>query len=110
MPPFGPDHRQVANELNAVSEALLGVEQDCLAGQILATPLRLREFAWHEFSRAAPPPFIAAPALREIADREAQERLVPMRFRQLRLERDGAIEAIEGLLRTVEIAAARGRD
>ena len=39
------DHRHVAQELDGVAEALLGVQQNCFAVQIFAAPLRLSEFA-----------------------------------------------------------------
>src|SRR5262249_28975804 len=91
-------------ELNAVAKSLLGMQENGLAAQILAMPLRLREVARSEIRGTAPAPFIAGPALFEITERKAKQRLVPVRLRQLRLKRDGAIEALKRFFVAIKVA------
>src|SRR6185312_5060000 len=98
------DERQIAQHLDRVAVALLGVQQDGPAGDVLALPLRLREAAWGEFGGAAPAPFVALEAGVEVAERQRQQRLVPVRLRQGRIERDGLIEARHRLAGAAEIA------
>ena len=98
------DQRQIAQHLDAVAVALLGMQQDGLASDIFAAPLRLCETARGQLGGAAPAPFIALKAVRIIAERELQQSLVPVCLRHLGLERDRLVEARHRLAGAAEIA------
>ena len=61
--------RGIANELDRIAQALLGIEEDTAAFEGFALPRRLGELtAWGFF--AVPSPFVFLPASLEIAHRE----------------------------------------
>ncbi len=101
---FLGNHRQVTNELDAVAKPLLRMQQNGLAGQRLAAPLWLREFARLQFAFAPPAPLIAGPAACKITGGKAQQALVPVRFGEIGSERDGPVEALDRFLDPIQVA------
>src|ERR1700722_3454308 len=74
------DQREVANELDCVAQALLRVQQDGLAIQLLTIPLGLLEFSWPQTQFAKlPTPLVPLPTLTKVSFAQASERKVVLR-------------------------------
>jgi hypothetical protein len=96
------DQRDVAQELDGVAEALLGMQQDGLAGERLAAPLRLREIARRQVADA-PARLVFFPAGREVAALEQHDPLARDRLGVVGLRRLGGAEFRERLVEPFEI-------
>ena len=76
------DLRHIATELDGVAEALLGVQKNGPAGQIIgAGPKRLREVSLDRAQlRGFPSPFVFLPASGKVSDQEAALKWPSARF------------------------------
>src|SRR6202011_351938 len=98
----GGNQRQVAQELNRVAETLLGMQQDGLAVERLAAPLRLFEIARLQVADA-PARLVFLPAGGEVAAQEVQHALAGERHAVAGIERTGAAEARERLVHAAHV-------
>src|SRR5580704_10090135 len=60
------DQRRIADELQGITQALLGIDQDAASRQGRAVPLRYRKRTWPLVS-GTPAPFILGPAARKVS-------------------------------------------
>jgi hypothetical protein len=96
------NQRHVAQELDAVAQALLGVQQDGPAGERLAAPLRLGEVARRQVADT-PARLVLVPAGREVAAQELEHALAGRRHGVVGIERARLAKAREGLVHAVEV-------
>src|SRR5205807_134867 len=88
--------RRIANEVQGVAQALLGVQQNGLSVQRRPIPERLAE-AVPRSPLALPTPFILRPPLFEVARQQPDHRAIPMGPGKVRLIAQGLLMAGECL-------------
>ncbi len=99
------DHRHVTAELDGIAKALLAVEQDRLAGDIVrSAPERPRKSALPEFcDRSLAAPLIFDPSILEVAGDEARQALEKMRVGIVRPQRDRLIVTRQRLIEPLQV-------
>ncbi len=98
----GGHERQEAQELDGVAEALLGVQQDGLAVERLAAPLRLRKIARRQVADI-PARLVFLPPGREVAAQKVQHAFARGRHAVVRIERARAAKARERLVHAAHV-------
>ena len=97
------DQGHEARELQGVAEALLPVDEDRLAGQVLAGPVGLAVDALTHRLDLLLAPLVKRPPLREAPQGEERQALVEIGVRKVRIEADGEIIGLQCLLRTTHV-------
>ncbi len=106
-PPARHGGRNVADELDRVPEALLGMDEEGSASRLLPLPQRLREGAARRLEPLlAQPPRVIVPAAGQVSAQQPGQRAVPMGAREVRVARHGPAVGRDRLVQPPQIVQA----